>query len=124
MAIVNDDKLEAVAKFMAEYEDFDYLCVKFNESLKRNRVNVPCDIGECDGYCPFYSKENFLRWIKSDRKLKIREIKRPQEKDFTILVDAEGKPLINFYDYSKALEKYCTDLENLFANSKRKSTKE
>ena len=116
MAIVNDDKLEAVAKFMAEYEDFDYLCVKFNESLKRNRVNAPCDIGECDGYCPFYSKENFLRWIKSDRKLKIREIKRPQEKDFTILVDAEGKPLINFYDYSKALEKYCTDLENLFAN--------
>lgn len=117
MAFVSDKKLEAVAKFMAEYEDFDYLCVKFNNSLKRDRVDVPCDIGECNGDCPFYSKENFLRWIKKPSKnLSIKEAKRPKEDDFILLKDAKGHPVFNFYNYARALERYCTDLENLFAD--------
>lgn len=38
-------------------------------------------------------------------------IKRPKETDFIVLIDAEGKPLTNFYAYGKALEKYCDELE-------------
>lgn len=117
MEHVSSKKLEAVAKFMAEYEDFDYLCVKFNNSLKRDRVDVPCDIGECDGDCPFYSKENFLNWIKKPaKKLSIKEVKRPKERDFSLFLDTKGKSLVNYKKYAEALERYCTDLENLFAN--------
>ncbi|WP_295291719.1 hypothetical protein [uncultured Catenibacterium sp.] len=117
MEHVSDKKLEAVAKFMAEYEDFDYLCVKFNNSLKRDRVDVPCDIGECDGDCPFYSKENFLNWIrKPSKKLSIKEAKRPKAVDFIEYIDNEDKPVVHWIDYAEALENYCTMLENLFAN--------
>ena len=41
----------------------------------------------------------------------MKMIKRPKEIDFIILIDAEGKPLTNFYAYGKALEKYCDELE-------------
>lgn len=118
MELVSDKKLEAVADFLTDIEvDGRFLCSYLNNSLKRNRIDVPCDIGDCDGDCPFYSKENFLNWIKKPtKKLSIREVKRPKERDFIILKDAKGHPVFNFYNYSKALEKYCTDLENLFAN--------
>lgn len=67
MAIVNDKKLEAVADFLTDIEvDGRFLCSYFNNSLKRNRVNVPCDIGDCDGDCPFYSKNNFIKWFKEE----------------------------------------------------------
>lgn len=117
MEYVNSKKLEAVANFIADYEEFDFLCTQFNTSLKGDRVNIPCDDEGCNAACPFYSKENFLNWIKKPtKKLSIREVKRPKERDFIILKDAKGHPVFNFYNYSKALEKYCTDLENLFAN--------
>ena len=38
-------------------------------------------------------------------------IKRPKEIDFAILIDAEGRPLVNFKGYAEALEKYCNELE-------------
>ena len=37
--------------------------------------------------------------------------KRPKEIDFAILIDAEGRPLVNFKGYAEALEKYCGELE-------------
>lgn len=38
-------------------------------------------------------------------------IKRPKEIDFAILIDAEGRPLVNFKGYAEALEKYFDELE-------------
>lgn len=65
MELVSLNKLEAVADFLADDEVFGIApCSHFNNSLKRDRVDVSCDIGDCDGDCPFYSKENFLKWIK------------------------------------------------------------
>lgn len=71
MELVSDEKLEAVADFLADDEVFGIApCSHFNNSLKRDRVDVSCDIGDCDGDCPFYSKENFLKWIKEPNKKK------------------------------------------------------
>lgn len=118
MELVSDEKLEAVADFLADDEVFGIApCSHFNNSLKRNRVNVPCDVGDCEGDCPFYSKENFLNWIKKPtKKLSIREVKRPKERDFSLFLDTKGKSLVNYKEYAEALERYCTDLENIFAN--------
>ena len=85
MEYVNSKKLEAVANFIADYEEFDFLCTQFNTSLKGDRVNIPCDDEGCNAACPFYSKENFLNWIKKPtKKSSIREDKRPKERDFII----------------------------------------
>lgn len=123
MELVSDKKLEAVADFLADDEVFGIApCSHFNNSLKRNRVNVPCDIGDCEGDCPFYSKENFIKWIeKPNNGLKIRKIKRPRRADFLTdiaeyLTNDDTTP-IEYPDYAKALENYCTDLENLLADS-------
>lgn len=118
MELVSDEKLEAVADFLADDEVFGIApCSHFNNSLTRNRVNVPCDIGDCEGDCPFYSKKNFLNWIKKPtKKLSIREVKRPKERDFSLFLDTKGKSLVNYKEYAEALERYCTDLENIFAN--------
>lgn len=118
MERVNSKKLEAVANFIGEMEvEGNCVCDDFNESLKESRIDVPCDIGSCEGDCPFYSKENFLNWIKKPtKKLNIREVKRPKPEDFIEYIDNEDKPVIHWIDYAEALERYCTDLENLFAN--------
>lgn len=118
MELVSLNKLEAVADFLADDEVFGIApCSHFNNSLKRDRVDVSCDIGDCDGDCPFYSKENFLNWIKKPtKKLSIREVKRPKERDFSLFLDTKGKSLVNYKEYAEALERYCTDLENIFAN--------
>ena len=122
MAFVSDKKLEAVANFISEMEvEGECVCHNFNEALEENRIDVPCDVGSCEGDCPFYSKENFLNWIKKPtKKLSIREVKRPKAVDFLTdiyeyLNNDDTNP-IDYPNYAKALEKYCADLENLFAN--------
>lgn len=118
MELVSDEKLEAVADFLADDEVFGIApCSHFNNSLKRNRVNVPCDIGDCEGDCPFYSKENFIKWIKKpDSKYDVDGLKKPKKEDF-IGIDIQKGTLALDNDYIKALEKYCNDLENVLADT-------
>ena len=115
---MSDEKLEAVADFLADDEVFGIApCSHFNNSLKRNRVNVPCDIGDCDGDCPFYSKENFIKWIKKPDSIYDTEgLKKPKKEDF-IGIDIQEGALALDNDYIKALEKYCNDLENILADA-------
>lgn len=118
MELVSDEKLEAVADFLSDDEVFGIApCSHFNNSLKRNRVNVPCDIGDCDGDCPFYSKENFIKWIKKpDSKYDVDGLKKPKKEDF-IGIDIQKGTLALDNDYIKALEKYCNDLEDVLADT-------
>lgn len=119
MELVSDEKLEAVADFLADDEVFGIApCSHFNNSLKRNRVNVPCDIGDCDGDCPFYSKENFIKWIKEpNKKLDVEGFKKPKQRDF-IEVDRFGDEHVNDFRYAIALKQYCNYLENVLADTK------
>ena len=118
MGLVNLNKLEAVADFLADDEVFGIApCSHFNNSLKRNRVNVPCDIGDCDGDCPFYSKENFIKWIKKpDSKYDVSNLKRPQQEDF-IGYDNVSNSLLDKDGYIKALEEYCDNLGDALADA-------
>lgn len=118
MTIVSDEKLEAVADFLADDEVFGIApCSHFNNSLKRNRVNVPCDIGDCDGDCPFYSKENFIKWIKKpDSIYDVESLEKPKQENF-IEFDRFGDGHVNDFRYAKALEQYCNDLENVLADT-------
>lgn len=86
MVIVNDRKLEAVATFIGETEvEGNCICDNFNEVLEENKINVSCTASNCKSSCPFYSKDNFLNWIKKPtKKLSIREVKRPKERDFSL----------------------------------------
>lgn len=118
MELVSSQKLEAVANFLSDDEVFGIApCSHFNNSLKRDRVDVPCDIGDCEGDCPFYSKENFIKWIKKpDSKYDVSNLKRPQQEDF-IEWDRFGDGHVNDFRYAKALEKYCSNLENVLADT-------
>ena len=109
MELVSSQKLEAVADFLADDEVFGIApCSHFNNSLTRNRVNVPCDIGDCEGDCPFYSKKNFIKWIKKpDSKYDVDGLKKPKKEDFLCYDD----------EYTKALEEYCNDLEDALADA-------
>lgn len=118
MELVSSQKLEAVADFLADDEVFGIApCSHFNNSLTRNRVNVPCDIGDCEGDCPFYSKKNFIKWIKKpDSKYDVDGLKKPKKEDFLCYDNRSGRICLND-DYVKALEKYCGDLENILADT-------
>ena len=118
MELVSDEKLEAVADFLADDEVFGIApCSHFNNSLTRNRVNVPCDIGDCEGDCLFYSKENFIKWIKKpDSKYDVEDLEKPKQEDF-IEWDRFGDGHVNDFRYAKALEKYCSNLENVLADT-------
>lgn len=118
MELVSLNKLEAVADFLSDDEVFGIApCSHFNNSLKRDRVDVSCDIGDCDGDCPFYSKENFMRWVKKPyKKLDVEDLKKPKQEDFVEFDNRSGRFALS-YDYIKALEKYCNDLENVLADT-------
>lgn len=118
MELVSDEKLEAVADFLADDEVFGIApCSHFNNSLTRNRVNVPCDIGDCEGDCPFYSKENFIKWIeKPDSIYDVESLEKPKQENF-IEFDRFGDGHVNDFRYAKALEQYCNDLENVLADT-------
>nr|DAH10590.1 MAG TPA: hypothetical protein [Caudoviricetes sp.] len=113
MKLVSDEKLEAVADFLSDDEVFGIApCSHFNNSLKRDRVDVSCDIGDCDGDCPFYSKENFIKWIKEpNKKRDFVDLKKPKIEDFNNDYFEEEKR------YIEALEEYCNDLEDVLADT-------
>lgn len=118
MELVSSQKLEAVADFLADDEVFGIApCSHFNNSLKRDRVDVSCDIGDCDGDCPFYSKENFIKWIKKpDSIYDVESLEKPKQENF-IEFDRFGDGHVNDFRYAKALEQYCNDLENVLADT-------
>lgn len=118
MELVSLNKLEAVADFLSDDEVFGIApCSHFNNSLKRNRVNVPCDVGDCEGDCPFYSKKNFIKWIKKpDSKYDVDGLKKPKKEAFLCYDNRSGRICLND-DYVKALEKYCNYLENVLADT-------
>lgn len=63
---MEDIKLEAVAIFLTDIEVYGrFLCSYFNNSLKK-RLDVPCDTDVCEETCPFYSKDNFIKWFKEE----------------------------------------------------------
>ncbi len=113
MELVSSNKLAAVADFLANDEVFGIApCSHFNISLKRDRVDVPCDVGDCEGGCPFYSKENFLKWIKEpNREREFVNLKKPKIEDFNNDYFEEEKR------YIEALEEYCNDLEDVLADT-------
>ena len=112
MESVSSKKLEAVANFLTDIEvDGRFLCSYLNNSLKRNRIDVPCDIDLCEDTCPFHSKRNFIRWLKKPyRKLDVKGLKKPEQGDF-IELDHSSEGYINSLRYAEALEKYCNELE-------------
>lgn len=118
MKLVDNKKLEAVANFIGEMEvEGNCICDNFNEALKENRIDVPCDVYSCEGDCPFYSKENFIKWIKKpDSKYDVSNLKRPHQEDF-IGYDNRSNSLLDKDGYIKALESYCNDLGDALADA-------
>lgn len=118
MTIVNDRKLEAVAKFIGETEvEGNYICDNFNEVLEENKINVPCTASNCKSNCPFYSKENFIKWVKKpDSIYDVKSLEKPKQENF-IEFDRFGDGYVNDFRYAKALEQYCNDLENVLADT-------
>lgn len=118
MTIVNDRKLEAVAKFIGETEvEGNCICDNFNEVLEENKINVPCTASNCKSNCPFYSKENFIKWVKKpDSIYDVESLEKPKQENF-IEFDRFGDGHVNDFRYAKALEQYCNDLENVLADT-------
>ena len=119
MELVSDEKLEAVANFLTNTEvNGDYLCGSFLEYLDGSFNTKKCvdDEAFCMEDCPMKSKENFINWIKKpEEKICVEDLEKPKQEDF-IEWDRFGDGPVNDFRYAKALERYCTDLENIFAN--------
>lgn len=124
MAIVNDAKLEALASFIVNNEvNGNCACCLVLDQMPeemQKEVNAPCKSPNYDDEwcydCPFWSKEAFLYWVKkSNNGLKIREIKKPKQRDF-IGYSSKDNSSLDKDSYIKALEKYCNDLENILAD--------
>lgn len=66
-------------------------------------------------------KPSYIGLKKPNNGLKIRKIKRPRRADFLTdiaeYITNDDTTPIEYPDYAKALENYCTDLENLLADS-------
>lgn len=118
MEFVSSKKLEVVAKFLVDDEvDGVAPCSYLNNYLKRDRVDVPCDVGDCEDNCPFYSTANFVKWIKEpEGKIQVEDLEKPKQEDF-IEWDRFGDGHVNDFRYAKALEQYCNDLENVLADT-------
>lgn len=118
MEYVNSKKLEAVATFIGETEvEGNCICDNFNEVLEENKINVSCTASNCKSNCPFYSKENFIKWIKKpDSKYDVEDLEKPKQEDFIGFDNRSGRFALSG-DYVQALEKYCNDLENILADT-------
>lgn len=118
MEFVSSKKLEAVAKFLVDDEvDGVAPCSFLNNYLRKDRVNVPCDVGDCEDNCPFYSTANFVKWIKEpDRKVEVEDLKKPKQMDF-FGYDNRSNSLLDKDGYIKALEEYCDNLEDVLADT-------
>lgn len=118
MELVSDEKLEAVADFLADNEvDGRFICFFYNKSLK-NKIDVPCYTDLCEETCPFYSKENFIKWIKKpDSMYDVSDLKKPHQEDYIKYVNC-GDALFDRDSYINALEEYCDNLEDVLADTK------
>ena len=118
MELVSSQKLEAVADFLSGIDiDGQTPCQRFNNFLKRDRVDVPCDVGDCEDNCPFYSTSNFVKWIKEpDRKVEVEDLKKSHQEDFTKYVNCSDA-LFDRDSYINALEEYCDNLEDVLADA-------
>ena len=120
MELVSSQKLEKVAKFLTNIEvDGNYLCGSFLEFLNGSCNAPKCadDEAFCMEDCPMKSKENFIKWIKKpDSIYDIADLEKPKQEDF-IEWDRFGDGHVNDFRYAKALEKYCSNLENVLADT-------
>ncbi len=120
MELVSLNKPEAVADFLTNIEvDGNYLCGSFLEFLNGSCNAPKCadDEAFCMEDCPMKSKENFLNWIKEpNKRFSVEDLKRPKAIDFVEYINNDDAAPIDYPNYAEALERYCTDLENIFAN--------
>lgn len=120
MELVSSQKLEAVADFLTNIEvDGNYLCGSFLEFLNGSCNAPKCADEEafCMEDCPMKSKENFIKWIKKpDSIYDIENLEKPKQEDF-IEWDRFGDGHVNDFRYAKALEKYCSNLESVLADT-------
>ena len=128
MELVNSGKLKAVAELITGVEIGSSgiaPCSYFNNFLKGDKVDVPCNAEDCEDWCPFYNKENFIHWMKEpDKKISVQDLKKPKIEDFIDDPErngSDGCTIIVYEDeeeeYYKVLEKYCDDLENVLADT-------
>lgn len=120
MELVSSQKLEAVADFLTNIEvDGNYLCGSFLEFLNGSCNAPKCADDEdfCMEDCPFKSAKAFIKWIKKpEGKIKVEDLEKPKQEDF-IEWDRFGDGHVNDFRYAKALEKYCSNLESVLADT-------
>lgn len=120
MELVDSKKLFKVAIFMTNTEvNGDYLCGSFLEYLDGSCNAPKCvdDEAFCMEDCPVKSTKAFIKWIKKpEEKICLEDLEKPNQEDF-IELDRFGDGHVNDFRYAKALEKYCSNLENVLADT-------